>query len=92
MTPMLGPTVVYSLCLATSVLCAALLVRSYGATRSRLLLWSAAAFVLLAINNLLVVVDMLVVGSAIDLTFARQAAALAAGFVLLYGFIWEARS
>ena len=89
--PPLGPTLVYSLCLATSVLCAALLVRAYFASHSRLLLWSAMCFVLLALNNLLVVVDMLVL-QEIDLTFARQGAALAAVLVLLYGFIWEARS
>ena len=86
------PTVVYSLCLATSALCALLLVRAYRRTRSRLLLWSAICFVLLALNNLIVVFDMLVVGPNLDLTFARQAAALSAAVVLIYGFVWEARS
>ena len=87
----LGPTIVYSLCLATSALCATLLVRAYLTTRSRLLLWSAVCFVLLAVNNLLVVVDMVMLPQ-MDLTVARQGAALAAVLVLLYGFVWEARS
>jgi hypothetical protein len=89
--PHLGPTIVYVLCLATSLLCAVLLVRAYWASRSRLLLWSALCFVLLAANNLLVVVDMVMLPQA-DLTIARQGAALAAVLVLLVGFVWEARS
>jgi hypothetical protein len=89
--PPAAATIVYSLCLATSALCAILLVRSFLASRSRLLLWSALCFVCLAVNNLLVVVDMLLTPS-IDLTLARQAAALTGIALLLYGFIWEARS
>lgn len=92
MTALAGPATVYGLCLATSILCAVLLVRAYRRSRSRLLLWSATSFILLALNNLMVVLDMLIIGSTLDLTFARQAAALAAGLVLLYGFIWETRS
>jgi len=83
--------IVYSLCLAASALCAALLVRAWRATRSRLLLWSALCFVFLAINNLLVVVDMLFL-PAVDLSLARQAAAITGVGLLLYGFIWEART
>lgn len=86
-----GPVVVYGLCLATSIVCAGLLVRAYRRSRSRLLLWSAACFVLLALNNLIVVLDMFVILET-DLTVYRQAAALAAVSVLLYGFVWEARS
>lgn len=84
------PAIVYSLCLLTSVVCALLLVRSYLRTRSRLLLWSALCFVLLAVNNLAVVTDM-VLFPAIDFTWARQLAALSAVGVLIYGFVWEAR-
>ena len=78
----------YLLCLVTSVLCGALLVRSYVRTRTRLLLWSAACFVLLAVNNLLVVIDLLVLPD-IDLRPARTAAGLLAVSTLLFGFIWE---
>lgn len=85
-----GPAVVYGLCLITSVVCAVLLVRSYLRTRSRLLLWSALCFVLLAVNNLAVVADMVIFPN-IDFTWARQMAALSAVSVLIYGFIWEAR-
>lgn len=87
---MTGPQVVYLLCVVTSVLCAGLLVRAYLRTRTRLLLWSAVAFVFLAVNNTLVFLDLVVVGPTVDLLPYRYAAALAAVCVLIYGFIWEA--
>lgn len=84
----LGPAAVYSLCLATSALCAGLLLRAFFATRSKLLLWTALSFVLLALNNLFLVLDLVVLPN-IDLWPLRQAAAVGAIAVLLYGFIWE---
>jgi hypothetical protein len=53
-----------------------------------MLLWSAACFALLAINNLLVVLDILVLPN-IDLSLPRNICNLAAIGTLLYGFIWE---
>jgi hypothetical protein len=84
-----GPEMVYGLCLATSVVCALLLVRSWLATRARLLLFSALCFALLAVNNAFVVVDMVLLPGR-DFTLWRQVSVLAALAVLLYGFIWEA--
>ena len=80
------PTAVYSLCFLTSALCAALLGRSWLRTRARLLLWSALCFVLLALNNFVVVLDMLVVRDA-DLRLLRHLFAAAGVLTLLYGFI-----
>jgi hypothetical protein len=79
---------VYLLCLLTSVLCAALLVRSYLKSRTRLLLWSALCFVLLAVNNFFVVLDVLVIPT-ISFIPARQLASLSAIAVLLFGFVWD---
>ena len=81
-------TIVYFLCFATSAGCGWLLVRSYRRTRAALLLWTAACFVLLALNNLLVFIDLAALPE-IDLRYARLAAAIAALATLLYGFIWE---
>ena len=53
-----------------------------------LLLWSGLCFCLLALNNLLVVVDLLLIPD-IDLSLVRSLTALAAGSLMLYGFIWE---
>jgi hypothetical protein len=80
---------VYLLCLLASAVCGWLLVRSYLRTRTRLLLWSAACFVLLALNNLLLVIDLLILPSVIDLLILRNLTSLAAIATLLYGFIWE---
>lgn len=84
---MLQP-LVYLLCLAASAGCAWLLARSYLASRTRLLLWSALCFALLALNNLFVVVDLLVLPTA-DLLPLRRLASLSAVAVLLFGFVWE---
>jgi hypothetical protein len=79
---------IYILCLLTSIGCATLLVRRYREARARLLLWSALCFVLLALNNFLVVIDLLILPS-VDFVPFRHLAALAAVSVLLFGFIWE---
>lgn len=89
MTGLTFPSAVYLLCLATSVICAALLARSYIRTRARLLLWSSLCFAFLALNNLIVVVDILVLPTQVDLSLWRLTASLVAVGVLLYGFIWE---
>ena len=88
MTAAIWPTIVYSLCLATSAACAWLLGRTWRRTRARLLFWSALCFALLALNNLFVILDLLVIPSE-DLRLARLGLSLAAVGVLLYGFIWK---
>lgn len=80
---------VYLLCLATSIACALLLARSYVRTRARLLLWSSLCFGFFALNNLIVVIDILVFPRVVDLSLMRLVASLIAVSVLLYGFIWE---
>ncbi|OYD82885.1 DUF5985 family protein [Azospirillum brasilense] len=80
---------VYLLCFAASVVCMALLARSYFRTRNRLLLWSTICFVGLAANNLTLFLDMVVLPD-IDLLPVRTLTALGGLSVLLYGFIWDA--
>lgn len=84
----LGPSLVYSLCLAASALCAFLLFHTWRRTRTRLLFWTALGFAFLALNNFFLVGD-LVLFPTVDLWPWRQAASAAAAGVLLYGFIWE---
>lgn len=82
------PTIVYFLCFLTSAACAALLGRMFYRSGVRLLFWSAACFVFLALNNLIVIFDMLIF---VDQNFrvARLFASLAAVLLLLFGFTWE---
>jgi hypothetical protein len=80
---------IYLLCVITSLLCAWLLARAYLRGRTKLLVWSSICFALLALNNLVLTVDILLL-PANDLTILRLITALLAVGVLLYGFIWEA--
>jgi hypothetical protein len=82
------PAAVYILCLLTSSACAFLLARNYMRTSARLLLWSSLCFILLAGNNLVVIVDLLVL-PAVNLSVPRLAFSLSATLVLLFGFIWD---
>ena len=82
------PTLVYALCFLTSTACAVLLARNYRRTGARMLMWSALCFVFLAINNFVVILDMLLIPT-IDFRVTRLALSLAAVGVLLFGFIWD---
>lgn len=82
--------VTYVLCAATSILCAFLLFRGYRRTRTRLLMWSTWCFVGLAINNILLFVDLAILGDDVDLSSVRAASALVAMLLIVVGLIWEA--
>ena len=82
------PALVYTLCFLTSSACAWLLGRSYRRSGTRLLLWSSACFVLLAGNNLLLMLDLLVF-QEVNLRIGRLLLSLAGVSVLLFGFIWD---
>jgi hypothetical protein len=85
-----APSTVYLMCLATSVVCAGLLLRTYLRTGARLLLWVAASFAFLALNNAFLVADMVIwPGPQIYLMPYRQLTSFLALGVLLYGFIME---
>lgn len=83
------PFLVYVGCALTSILCALLLYRSYRTHRVRLLFWSCLCFCGLALNNVVLFIDLVVVPTA-DLGMARNAAALAAMLCLLVGLLWDA--
>jgi hypothetical protein len=81
---------VYALCVITSTLCAVLLLRGYARSRVSLLLWSGLCFVGLALNNLLLFIDVQVV-PYIDLSAWRTLPALAGVLLLIYGMVEESR-
>ena len=82
--------VIYALCALTSIGCAVLLIRSWRRSRVRLLMWTALGFTGLAVNNVLLFVDRVVVPDH-DLNLLRDVSALVAVSVLLFGLIWESR-
>lgn len=79
---------VYILCAITSISCAILLLRSYRASGLRMLLWSGLCFSFLALNNILLVLD-LTVFTEIDLSTVRALPEVIGLALLLYGFIWD---
>jgi Family of unknown function (DUF5985) len=81
---------VYVICAVTSAGCAVLLLRAWLRSRVRLLFWSFWCFAFLAVNNLLLFVDLAVVRST-DLSVPRAATALAGLLLLLYGLIYDRR-
>lgn len=80
--------ILYLLCFLTSLSCCLLLIRSYRRNKSKVLLWTAACFVLLAVDNLLVVLDLVLLPD-VDLLLARLLATLLAVSTLIIGFVWE---
>lgn len=79
---------IYILCALTSIVCAVLLVRGYVRSRVRLLFWSAWCFVGLALNNILLILDVRVL-TQMDLELWRAVPAVLGLSLLVYGLVWE---
>ncbi|MFY9744758.1 MAG: DUF5985 family protein [Acidobacteriaceae bacterium] len=79
---------VYILGFLVTLACGVLLFRAYSAVGKRLLLWSAVCFCGLALSNLLVFVDLVLLPH-VDLYPLRLLTAAASMLILLYGLIWE---
>ena len=78
---------VYILCALTSFGCTVLLIGRYRKTRVDLLFWSAIAFLLLTITNILLFIDVGLLGPGVDLSLFRNGTTFVAVNVLLYGLI-----
>ena len=78
----------YILCALLSTFCAVLLIRNYRRTHLRLALLACLCFAGLAINNVLLFVD-LVLEPQIDLSVPRALVALPAVLVLVVGLVLE---
>lgn len=81
-------TTVYVVGALISLACAVLLLRGYARVRQKLLLWSGLCFAGLAISNLLIFLDLVILPQ-IDLYLLRLCTAVVATALLLYGLIWE---
>lgn len=83
-------TAVYILCSLTSLACAVLLLRGYWHSRVRLLFWSGLCFVGLALNNILLFLDVEIFLDT-DLFMVRSLPALAGLGLLIYGLVWDSK-
>lgn len=80
---------VYILCTLACLLCAVLLIRGYRKSRHPLLFWSALCFIIMALANVVLVIDLVVIPHGVDLLLWRSGLSLAALLVLLYGLIFK---
>jgi hypothetical protein len=79
---------VYILCAATSIVCAVLLFRGYRENRTRLLFWSSLCFAGLALNNVVLFLDLVVI-SSVDMSLLRSLIALISMLLLLFGLVFD---
>lgn len=79
---------IYALCAITSLLCAFLLLRGYRRNRTKLLFWSSICFAALAVDNIVLAID-LAVFPEVDFygTLIRSFLKAFAGSVLLFGIL-----
>ena len=82
------PIAIYVLCLLAAALCTWLLLRGYGRSGTRLLLWSGLCFGFLSLNSLVIILDIVLFPDR-DLQPLRHGASLLAVGTLLVGLIWE---
>jgi hypothetical protein len=82
--------IVYALCAILSSACAYLLFKGYQESKSKLLMWSCLSFCFLALNNVILFVDVVLLPT-IDFGGVswRTIAGAIAGSLLLFGLIWE---
>lgn len=81
---------VYLLCAATALSCALLLLRGYGRSRVRLLLWCGLWFLAMTAENVLLFFDLVLFREK-DLSAFHVSAAVVGIVLLLYGLIWEVK-
>lgn len=81
--------IVYILCTLSCLACAVLLLRGYRYSQLELLFWSSVCFFILAVANLLLIVDLVIYRNVVDLSVLRSAITLVAIVVLLYGLIFK---
>lgn len=81
--------IVYVLCAITSLGCACLLLKGWRTSRASLLLWSAICFFGFTLNNIVLIIDLVLLPTTINLGFIRNMLGLSAVASLVYGLIWE---
>jgi hypothetical protein len=81
---------IYIACAITSAGCAWMLFRGFARGGPRLLLWAALCFVALALDNVILYVD-LVLTPTMDLFYYRTVVAAVGMVILLCGLVGESR-
>ncbi len=84
------PAIIYALCALTSIACMGFWVRFYFLKGGRLLLYGSICFLGLALNNILLFLDLVVFPTQVDLAIPRTAVALAGVLVFLVALVEDA--
>lgn len=79
---------VYVLCALTSLACVGLLLRAWLDSRVRLLFWTLLCFVGLALNNVMLFIDKVVI-TDVDLSVWRGLPAALGVAALVYGLVMD---
>ncbi len=82
-------SIVYLLCAFTSIACTTLLFLKYRRNQTKLLFWCAICFFGLALNNILLVVDLVLTPPTFDLLTVRSVPAALGFAALVTGFAWD---
>ncbi|MEX2176697.1 MAG: DUF5985 family protein [Pirellulaceae bacterium] len=83
------PEATYIICTITSLASAIMLWRSTQAPRNRLLIWGAVFFFGMALNNVLLFVDKVLLPNQAWSSVPPNIVMLASVSALIYGLIWE---
>jgi len=84
------PGLVYILCALTSLACSAMLLRGYRQSGVRLLLWSGLCFLGLALDNVILYVDLFV-WPDVNMAAFRRLPGLFSLMLLIFGLVWETK-
>lgn len=81
---------IFALCSLMSIVCATMLLRGYRHEKSHLLLWSSICFAILALTNIILVIDLVMLPE-VDFSGGlwRNLLTTIASSLLVFGLIWE---
>ena len=82
-------SIVFSLCALASIYVAYLLARAYRQRPSRILFWSAICFAGLALNNIVLFVDLVLMPAEVTYGLVRNWIIVASIGSLVYGLVWD---
>lgn len=85
----MSASIVYFLCALTSGFCTWILLKEFRVTKVPLIFWSFLCFLLLTANNVVLIVDMLFLGSDVSLAGVRGVLTIAGFGVLIWGMVWN---
>lgn len=82
-------SIVFSLCALASIYVAYILAKAYRERPSRILFWSAICFSGLALNNIVLFIDLVLMPTEVTFALLRNTIIVASVGSLVYGLVWD---